>query len=254
MGQEFHEPEIIEREIIERLQSSEEDVRYRALVVVKRAGEDLSAELTRWVRQLEADPSRPVRQLSREILAELERRADGGVDDDIPQPLEVKGERYPGSVLLALIAWGSALTGVLMTGMSLLNYFMLGHFPYPNALDVLLSVNLVLTLPHLVIGILLLAPGKVQKRLALAHAYFSLVLCVVLIVGLGPAFDRWWVYQFTEADQTLFRNFLSPVQLAMVFLPVIAGQTLLIYFLAQILPQGDRERFGNEVDTQGEGR
>ncbi len=238
------------QEVLKRLDDEEEARRYKALVAIRDAKVDWSADLIRALRRLENDPSRPVRQLARELLDQAAREVgqEGG-DDGIPVPLEPDDEPYPGTLLMALMSWGSAFTGVAFAGLSLVNYFTLGRFPFPRPFEVLTAVLLGATLPYILIGVMLLTPGRAQKRLALFYAYFSLFAFAVLTFALGPIFEAYWAIQFKLADQALFRHFLSPLQLAMLFLPVFAGQGLLIYYLNLHLAQADARRASNRVDT-----
>lgn len=236
-----------ERELLERLSSPEEQTRYQALLELRDAASVPSPVLAARLESLEEDPSRLVRQLARELSVQ-HRPAVAEAEEVVAAP-----EQSPGSTLLALISMGSALTGLLGVGMSLLNYYLFQRFPFPAPIDVLGVVILVLVLPYVALALLLLFPGRLQKRIALGYAYFSLVLCLVLVAGLLPAFDTWWYYQFTERDQILFRNFLSPFQVALALSPVLAGQLLQIYYLNQFLA-GDRVDVGpKEVDTRATG-
>ena len=241
-------------EVIKQLDEQEEDRRYKALVAIRDAKPEWTRELVLAIQRLEDDPSRPVRQLARDLLerAGREMAGDDRGADDLPVPLEPDDEPYPGSLLLALMAWGSCFTGVAMIGLSLVNYFTLGKFPFPNPLEVLTTVFLGATLPFFVVGVILLTPGRAQKRLALYFAYFAIILFVVLTFALGPIFESRWAVQFTLEDQALFRHFLSPFQLAMLFLPIFAGQGMLIYYLSIYLTQGDARRSANRVDTTGD--
>lgn len=243
----FMNPVPDEQYFLERLSSQDETTRYKALLELKETPKAATSRIVHLLEELERDPSRPVRQLSRELHNQFTRAAGGTVQEAIN---EVTTDEYPGSPLLMLVSFGSTLTGIIGTGMSLLSYYLMGKFPFPNPIDVLLVVNIFLTLPYFVLGVLLLFSGKVQKQIALFYAYASLLGCLVLIGGLQFAFDAWWAVQFTQADQVSFRNFLSPFQLTTGLMPVIAGQALQIYFLTQFLAGGRRAAASNEVDTQ----
>ncbi len=237
--------------LLERLQSDQEETRYHAMVEMRDAVLEQKLELTpalmRQLQSMEEDTSRPVRQLARELFL---LHAPSVLGEEARPPEQVAAEQYPGSMLLALCAWGSALTGIIGTGMSLLSYYLLGRFPFPGAIDVLFAANLFLTLPYLIEGLLLLFPGRFQKQLALYYAYFSLLLCLVLIGGLQYVFEASWAIQLTQADQRTFRVFLSPFQLTTAFLPVIAGQAMLLYYLSQYLAPGRADVDRKRVDTR----
>jgi len=251
--------EINVQEVLQRLDDEDETTRYKALVAIRDAQFEWTDELARALVRLEEDPSRPVRQLARELV-DRARRGELGArpsTQDIPVPLKPDSEPYPGSLLFALMSWGSGLTGILIIALSLINYFTLGRFPFPQPFTVLTTVFLAATLPYLVIGIMLLAPGKAPKTLALFYAYLSLAACVALIFGLGPAFDAYWAVQFTLADQETYRRFFKASQLLQVFLPIIAGQAMLIYYLRLALAQGQEATHApssaNRVDSAHKG-
>jgi len=235
-----------EEELLEELSSREEDTRYKALVKLRDPDVAITEALVRRTHEMLNDSSRPVRDMAREIL-QTRVRTRSEVQGEISPERDTSP--YPGSMLLALISWASALTGILGTAFCILSYYLEKKLPFPNAIDTIVIVNLVLTLPYLVIGLLLLFPGKGIKQLAYYHGILSLLLCLALVVGTIQVFEAYWAIQFTTEDAERFRNFLSPFQMALLLMPVIAGQSLQIYFLSGYLGGRRGSAQPIEVDT-----
>lgn len=254
-----------EDSLLHALASDEERVRFQALLTLGELKKDaekhgpvdlsrlVSERLFRGVEALLNDPSRQVREQVRHLGPfTVAARAARSQEE---APSLSPGEDSPPRPMMALVSFGSAATGVLATALSLMHYYALGNFPYPSPLEVLLAVNAVLTLPFVVLGGLLLMPGRAQKKLALWGAWVSLLGSLLMIAGLQVAFDQWWAYQFSTEKQLAYRDFLSPVQVAMAMLPVLLGQGMQLYFASQVLT---RERAaevagGADVPPQNQG-
>lgn len=190
-----------------------------------------------------ADPSRLVREQVRALGPFTVAAKAAKLQEESPGLLPE--ERSPANGLLALVSFASATTGIMGTSLSLLHYYTMGSFPFPSALEVLLTVNMTLTLPFVLLGVLLLLPGRLQKQLAQGFAWVAIIGSLILVGGLQVAFDQWWSYLFLEEQQARYSAFLSPQQVGMALSPIIAGQLMQLFFGSKVLAE-ERAKRGQE--------
>ena len=193
-----------------------------------------------FVQELAQDPSREVRTLARDILKE--QGVDTGTRQEARRELALKSAK--GATLLALISLGSAGTGIAITALSLVSYYTQGRFPYPEPVAVLFWVNALLTAPFVIAAIVLFVPSRMVQRLIATLALVSIVGALLASVGLRALYMEYWAFQFPQKVQQAYLEFLSPFRVAVMLLPVILGQTMMLYFLSSrrygiVLDEGD---------------
>lgn len=236
-----------EQALLSALVSSEERTRFQALLTLgelkkeaeKRGPVDfdtlVSVRLFSAVEKLLNDPSRQVREQVRHLGPFTVAARAARLQEEAPS---LSAEQVsPPRPMMALVSFGSSATGLLAVGLSVMHYYAMGYFPFPEPLEVLLFVMVALVLPFVVVGGLLLLPGREQKTVAMGLAWGYLAFSLLLVAGLQVAFDQWWAFQFSSERQEAYRAFLSPVQVGMALLPVIMGQAMQLYFCSQVLAQ-----------------
>lgn len=226
------EPEVLEA-LLGQLDASDEKVRVQALLTLQGHGGAYPEALVRRLDQLSGDPSRIVREQARVLAAGV--RSPRSVALSALGAAHLPENASPANGVLALLSFGSATSGLLLTVMSLIQYYALGGFPFPSPLEVLFWLNLGLTLPFVLLGVVLLLPGRGQKRLAVSGAWVSVLVWLGVALGARNVFERLWLEHFTPAMQLKYLAFLSPGTLLVALAPLLAGQLLLAYLGGQVL-------------------
>lgn len=214
-------------QIREKVSSPAEQHRMQAVLHL-REWKQLPPEGLALLEGLLADPSREVRTAARDVLKEHGRDV---VSRQEARQEEIRVENR-GNGLLALISFSSAGTGILATALTLISHYTMGRFPFPNGVMVLFWLNLALTVPYILLGLLLFLPGRGPRNLALGYAVLSLVGSLAAMFLLQGIFERSWSYQFSEARAQAYLSFLAPWRVGFMLLPLILGQSMLLYFLS----------------------
>ena len=217
--------------LLVQLREGNEESRMKALLVLRDL-RSLDPETSTQLEQVAAhDESRTVRMLAREVLRKgAPSPVVAATMTSTSKPSDLAQVGPAGNWLQSLIEVSSAGTGIIATALSMANYYMLGRFPFPEPIEVLFWLNLLLTFPYIVIAGLLAFPGRLQRQIAVGYGLFSIAGCIAAMMGLRPLFVQYWSFQFTNAMANLYYNFLAPFQVGIMLMPVLLGQTMIIFF------------------------
>lgn len=216
-------------DIREQMGSEYEKIRMTSLLRLQEL-KTMSPAILEMVETLSADSSREVRTAARALL---KSHGQDVTSKDQRRQSRVQ-KQHKGNIILALVSFGSASTGILATIFTLISYYTMKKFPFPEPAAVLFWVNAILTVPYMILGGLLLFPGQTQRSIASGYALFSLIGSLAAILGVQPLYNHFWAVQFTIEKQASYSAFLSPERVVIMLLPVILGQAMLLYFTSSL--------------------
>lgn len=217
--------------LLGQLKTGNEEARMKALLVLRDL-RTLDPETTTTLEHAAThDAAREVRMLAREVLRKgAPSPVVAGTMTSTTRPEELPQAGPSGNWLQSVIELSSTGTGVIATVLSMANYYMLGRFPFPEPIAVLFWLNLLLTFPYVIIAALLAFPGKLQRQIAVGYGLVSIAGCIAAMMSLQPLFEKYWAHQFTNAMAAMYYNFLAPFQVGIMLMPVLLGQTMIIFF------------------------